>query len=174
MAYSAAFWPARTPTGRPEHDPQVPHSSPGQAPAAAPPAQAPASAFDDSAQSVWLAGLGALASAQAEGSKAFESLVKQGVEMQTRAQQLTRERMEAMTIAGAAAPWNRLGGIFEDRVAQALAGMGMPSAQELAALTARVAALEKALLNQAPPASATPSKPRPAPRKRASSDPETH
>lgn len=133
------------------------------------PAPAPASAFEGSAQNVWLAGLGALASAQAEGNKAFESLVKQGVAMQTRAQELARERMEAMTGAGAAAPWNRLGGIFEDRVAQALAGMGMPSAQELAALTARVAALEQALLDQAP---AAPAKPRPAARRRPPSDPE--
>jgi poly(hydroxyalkanoate) granule-associated protein len=106
------------------------------------------------AHNIWLAGLGALASAQAEGSKAFEALVQQGLEMQSRTQTLTRERMaeaaqrmEDMTrqAAGAVPAWNRLGEIFEDRVARALAGLGMPTAQELAALTARVDALERAL-----------------------------
>ena len=33
----------------------------------------------DSAQQIWQAGLGAFTRAQAEGSKAFESLVKEGV-----------------------------------------------------------------------------------------------
>jgi poly(hydroxyalkanoate) granule-associated protein len=107
-----------------------------------------------SAHNVWLAGLGALASAQAEGSKAFEALVKQGMAMQDKTQALAKERMaeaaqrmQAMAnpASGGAAPWGRLGGIFEDRVAQALAGLGMPTAQELAALAARVDALERAL-----------------------------
>ncbi|MFT3778226.1 MAG: phasin family protein [Ottowia sp.] len=121
-----------------------------------------------STHNVWLAGLGALASAQAEGSKAFEALVKQGMEMQNKSQALAKERMEAMAsqaaAAGAASPWNRLGGIFEDRVAQALAGLGMPTAQELAALTARVDALERALGQQPPQAA------RPAARRAAAGD----
>ena len=104
---------------------------------------------EGAAQNVWLAGLGALASAQAEGSRAFEALVKQGLEMQNQAQQLARERMGAITDTGTAAPWGRLGGIFEDRVGRALASMGMPSAQDLAALTARVEALENALRTSA-------------------------
>jgi len=41
--------------------------------------------------------------------------------------------------------WDKLGGIFEDRVARALASMGMPSASEVAQLKARVEALEAAL-----------------------------
>jgi poly(hydroxyalkanoate) granule-associated protein len=138
--------------------------------APAPHADAPAAA---SAHNVWLAGLGALASAQAEGSKAFEALVKQGVEMQSKTQALAKERMaeaaqrmeaiSAQAGGGAGvAPWGRLGGIFEDRVAQALAGLGMPTAQELAALAARVEALERAL-GQPP---AAPTAPRARTRKR--------
>lgn len=125
----------------------------------APPADAASPA---ASHNVWLAGLGALASAQAEGSKALEALVQQGLEMQSRTQALAKEgmaevaqRMESMTrqAAGAVAPWNnRLGGIFEDRVAQALAGLGMPTAQQLAALTARVEALERALSQAQPKA----------------------
>ena len=113
------------------------------------------------AHNVWLAGLGALANAQAEGSKAFEALVKQGLDMQTRAQDLARERMQAMADpAATGAPWNRLGGIFEERVARALASMGMPSAQDLAALTARVEALEQALgkTGASPPSARAPAR----------------
>lgn len=128
-----------------------------------------------SAQNVWLAGLGALASAQAEGSKAFEALVKQGMEMQNKTQALAKERMAeaaqrigAMGTGGAGVgSWNRLGGIFEDRVAQALAGLGMPTAHDLAALTARVEALEQALGQLQTTPAATPPVKRSAPRKKA-------
>ena len=105
------------------------------------------------AQNIWLAGLGALASAQAEGSKTFETLVKQGLDMQAQTQALAKEqwaeateRMSALTgTPAASAPWDRLGGIFENRVARALASMGMPSASEVAELRQRVADLEQAL-----------------------------
>lgn len=121
------------------------------------------------AQNIWLAGLGAFASAQAEGSKAFEALVKEGLEMQSRTQTLAKERMaeavqrmEHMTAqatgGGASAPWDRLGGIFEERVGRALARMGMPTASELAALAARVEALERQLQQTGAP-SATADKP---------------
>lgn len=118
------------------------------------------------ASNIWLAGLGAMASAQAEGSKAFEALVKQGMEMQDKTQALAKARMaeaaqrvEAMTSqAAGATPWGRLGGIFEDRVAQALKGLGMPTAQELTALTARVEALEQALRQQPAAAKSSPRK----------------
>ncbi|MCL1961647.1 MAG: phasin family protein [Desulfovibrionaceae bacterium] len=136
---------------------------------------ADADAAPASAHNIWLAGLGALASAQAEGSKVFEALVQQGIEMQSKTQSLAKERMaevaqrmESITrqAAGAVAPtWNRLGGIFEDRVAQALTGLGMPTAQELAALTARVEALERAL-GQAQPEAARPPASRAAARKK--------
>ena len=107
---------------------------------------------------IWLAGLGALASAQAdaqaEGAKAFESLVEQGLAMQARTQALAKEqwseatqRMGSFTAGatGTAGSWDRLGGIFEGRVARALASMGIPPACEFAALEARVSALEQAL-----------------------------
>ena len=139
----------------------------------APDAASDQAATPTSAQNIWLAGLGALASAQAEGGKAFEALVKQGMAMQSKTQALAKigmaevaERMEAMTRqATGAVAWNRLGGIFENRVAQALASLGMPTAQELAALTARVEALERAL-GQARTSAASPTAARTASRKK--------
>ena len=109
----------------------------------------------DSAQQIWLAGLGAFAKMQQEGSKAFEALVKDGMGVQKKTQQAAEETLaQAQSrMAGfasefgtkAAGGWGKLENIFEDRVARALEKLGMPSAQEVAALQARVEALEAEL-----------------------------
>ena len=144
---------------------------PPDAPAAPAQADAPLHA---PTHNIWLAGLGALASAQAnaqaEGAKAFESLVQQGLAMQARTQALAKEqwteatqRMGSLTAeASAVGSWDRLGGIFEGRVARALASMGMPTAPEIVALTRRVEALEQALAERASADAAAPA-PAPAP-----------
>jgi poly(hydroxyalkanoate) granule-associated protein len=115
----------------------------------------PPPGLPEPARQVWLAGLGALSRAQAEGGKAFEALARQGLALQTQASEAARERIAEVTQA-AAQPWERLSGIFEDRVAHALARLGLPTAQDWAALQARVQALEAALHNisRAPPQSA--------------------
>ncbi|MGJ7582368.1 phasin family protein [Variovorax sp. RHLX14] len=109
----------------------------------------------DSAQQIWLAGLGAFAKMQQEGSKAFEALVKDGVGMQKKTQQAAEETLAQAQarmagLAGdlgnkAAGGWGKLENIFEERVARALANLGAPSAEEFAALQARVEALEAQL-----------------------------
>jgi poly(hydroxyalkanoate) granule-associated protein len=109
----------------------------------------------DSAQQIWLAGLGAFAKMQQEGSKAFEALVKDGAGMQKKTQAAAEETLaQAQTrMAGfasefgtkAAGQWGKLENIFEERVARALEKLGLPSAAEYAALQARVAALEAEL-----------------------------
>lgn len=113
----------------------------------------------DAAQQVWLAGLEALSQAQAQGSRMFESLVQEGLAMQRRAedatglrfaevgsrvQQMGQELGKEFT-ERAAAPWEKIEGLFEERVARALERMAYPSATEVQALRERVAALEKAL-----------------------------
>ena len=109
----------------------------------------------DSAQQIWLAGLGAFAKMQQEGSKAFEALVKDGVGMQKKTQQAAEETLAQAQarmagLAGdlgnkAAGGWGKLENIFEERVARAMSNLGMPSAEEFAALQARVEALEAQL-----------------------------
>lgn len=169
---TATVWPA-TPFATfasARHDRQTPQNHPPpDAPAAPAQADAPLHA---PTHNIWLAGLGALASAQAnaqaEGAKAFESLVQQGLAMQARTQALAKEqwteatqRMGSLTAeASAVGSWDRLGGIFEGRVARALASMGMPTAPEIVALTRRVEALEQALAERA---SADAAAPAPAP-----------
>ena len=55
--------------------------------------------------------------------------------------------------------WNALEGIFEKRVASALARLGLPDAEALERLEARVAALEQALARQPKSAGAEPGVP---------------
>ena len=105
----------------------------------------------NSAQQIWQAGLGAFAKAQEEGSKVFEALVKDGSKLQETTMQAQAKMAEAAAKAGAMASdmgqraggqFDRLEGIFEERVAKALHHMGLPDAQDLADLQARVEALE--------------------------------
>ena len=113
------------------------------------------STVKDSAQQIWLAGLGAFARAQEEGSKVFEALVKEGVSIQRKTQVATEEKIsEAKSkMAGLASDiqakagnrWDKLENIFEERVAKALSKLGVPSMSELNALTARIDELEKSL-----------------------------
>lgn len=107
-----------------------------------------------SAQQIWLAGLGAFAKAQAEGSKIFEGLVKEGAGMQRKSQAAAQDglheagaRMGSMASefgARAAGQWDKLENIFEERVAKALHKLGVPRLDALEQLAARVDALEQA------------------------------
>jgi poly(hydroxyalkanoate) granule-associated protein len=120
----------------------------------------------DSAQQIWQAGLGAFTRAQAEGSKAFESLVKEGVSIQRKTQaaaegKITEATAKMSTMATdisskASGQWDKLENIFEERVAKALNKLGVPSAKDVAALISRIDELNLAVqkLSSKSPASA--------------------
>lgn len=109
----------------------------------------------DSAQQIWQAGLGAFTRAQAEGSKAFESLVKEGVSIQRKTQAAAEEKITEATAkmsnmatdisSKASGQWDKLENIFEERVAKALNKLGVPSAKDVNALIARIDELNKAV-----------------------------
>jgi poly(hydroxyalkanoate) granule-associated protein len=109
----------------------------------------------EQAQQIWLAGLGAFAKAQQDGTKAFEKLVTDGITMQRKVHSSAEEKLAEATqkvtqVAStlnerATGQWGKLEGIFEERVAKALHSLGLPSAAEMDALHARVAALEAQL-----------------------------
>ena len=130
----------------------------------------------DSAQQIWLAGLGAFAKAQGEGGKVFETLIKEGIHLQRKTQAAAEEKLgdvagKMTAMAGevghkANAHWDKLETIFEERTARALGRLGVPTAKELAALATRVAALEAALAKPAK-AAKTEAAARPAARKAA-------
>jgi poly(hydroxyalkanoate) granule-associated protein len=110
-------------------------------------------AIKDSAQQIWLAGLGAFAKAQEEGGKAFESLVKEGLSIQRKTQAVAEERISEATnkvssmatdiSSKASGQWDKLESIFEERVAKALNKLGVPSARDVDALIKRIDALNQ-------------------------------
>ena len=125
------------------------------------------STVKDSAQQIWLAGLGAFSKAQEEGGKVFESLVKEGLTIQRKTQAVAEEKITEATSrvttmasdigSKAQGQWDKIENIFEDRVAKALAKLGVPSARDLKALSDRVDALSKGA--KAAPAKAAEAKP---------------
>ena len=111
------------------------------------------SSVKDSAQQIWQAGLGAFAKAQAEGTRAFEALVKEGNLLQRKTQTAAEEKISEATSkmthmasdisSKASGHWDKLETIFEDRVAKALGKLGVPSAKDVNALKDRIHALDK-------------------------------
>ena len=120
-----------------------------------------AGSVKESAQQIWLAGMGAFSKAQAEGGKVFDALVKEGLNLQKKTQGLAEEklgevtgRMSAMAgtvTAKAGQNWDKLEAIFEARTAKAMGKLGVPTAKDVQALTERVDALAAAVakLNKA-------------------------
>lgn len=126
----------------------------------------------ESAQQIWMAGVGAFTRAQGEGSKLFEALVKEGMSIEQTTRKLATGKVDAVRDAvedrvgvvreRASDTWDRLEKVFEERVQRALNRLGVPSREDLADLTARVESLTGELrkLGKAPAAkAATASKP---------------
>ena len=131
-----------------------------------------AGSVKDSAQQIWLAGMGAFSKAQEEGTKVFEALVKEGMNLQKKTQGMAEDkisevtgRMSAMAdtvTAKAGQNWDKLEAIFEARTAKAMGKLGVPTAKDVDALIKRVDTLaaQVAKLNKgsAPAAKKAPAK----------------
>lgn len=114
-----------------------------------------AKSVKDSAEHIWLAGMGAFSKVQAEGGKVFEALVKEGQTLQRKTQAVAEEtigevagRMTAMagTVQSKAGQnWDKLEGLFEARTAKAMAKLGVPTAKDVQALIQRVDELAAAV-----------------------------
>ena len=107
----------------------------------------------ESAQQIWLAGLGAFSKAQEEGGKVFETLVKEGLTIQRKTQAAAEEKISEATnrmanmatdiSSKASGQWDKLEGIFEERVSKALNKLGVPSAKDIDVLIARIDELNR-------------------------------
>lgn len=107
--------------------------------------------FGESVHEIWLAGIGALGRAQAEGSKLFESLVKEGQSMEQSTRKHASGRIDAMrgmfeSTVGQAREravdtWDNLGKAFEDRLHRALRQLDLPSREDIDQLNRRIDAL---------------------------------
>lgn len=114
-----------------------------------------------SAQQIWMAGMGAFHRAQGEGSKLFEALVSEGMNIEQSTRKLATSRVDAVRDAvedrvgvareRAVDTWDRLEKVFEDRVQRALNRLGVPSREDLAELNQRVQELNGELRKLAKP-----------------------
>jgi poly(hydroxyalkanoate) granule-associated protein len=95
----------------------------------------------DSAQQIWLAGLGAFAKAQAEGSKVFDALVKEGRTIHSKTRKVAESKVSEMSntlgkmatkaTGQANESWDKLEQVFETRVARALHRIGVPTNKDI-------------------------------------------
>ena len=109
----------------------------------------------DSSHQIWLAGLGAFMRAQQEGTKMFETLVKQGARLEEKTRRAAAETAAAARGAAAAkakevkemagGTWDKLEQVFEDRVERALSKLGVYTQNDVQKLAARVDALSEAV-----------------------------
>ena len=109
----------------------------------------------DSSHEIWLAGLGAFSQAKQEGTKLFETLVKQGEQLQDRTKRVatetaaaargvaTAKAKEMQQMAGGT--WDKLEQVFEDRVARALSKLGVYTQNDVQQLAKRVDELAAAV-----------------------------
>lgn len=108
----------------------------------------PSKSIMESAQAIWLAGLGAFGKAQAEGGKLFTTLVQEGSELEQKTRKITAGA--AGDVRGAVSnsvaqvrertqeTWDRLEQVFENRVSSALAKLNVPTRKDLEDLMRRV------------------------------------
>ncbi len=125
-----------------------------------------AQSVKESAQQIWLAGMGAFSKAQEEGTKVFETLVKEGQNLQKKTQGIAEDKISEVTgkmsamadtvTAKAGQNWDKLEQIFEQRTAKAMNKLGVPTAADVEALVKRVDELAAAVarLSKAAPAKA--------------------
>ena len=105
----------------------------------------------DSAQKIWLAGLGAFARAQDEGGKVFSTLVEQGKEIEKKTRQVAGKAVEnakaqaSETMGKAAGKWDKFEQVFEDRVHRSLNRLGVVTSNDVENLTRQVNELSESL-----------------------------
>ena len=109
----------------------------------------------DSAQQIWLAGLGALSRTQQEGGKFFDALVEEGVRIQEKTHAYTQEQLKQAH--DQATPWmeaarkrtnaamGKLEQAFDERIARAMKRMNMSDHSDIQELSARIDALAQEL-----------------------------
>ena len=106
----------------------------------------------ESANHIWLAGLGAYAKTQEEGEKLFQSLVKEGEKVEKQAKKIAEARFEeakgkVVEFRGKAGQqFDRLEELFQERVAQVLNRLGVPTQEDIQELTKRVEALNESIM----------------------------
>jgi len=132
-------------------------------------ARASGTAALDSMSQIWLAGLGAMAKAQRGTPQLLQDLIAEGTRVQSKTRGVAEKAVRSMVsnvrssinarvddVRGQATnALNDLEKIFQTRVHRALTQLGVPSAEEIAALSKRVETLNASVERLAHARSAT-------------------
>ena len=106
----------------------------------------PAPMLKESANQIWLAGLGALSLAEDEGGKFFKALVKRGKvfesDIKDRVEEV-RDKLDARKTTGETLVKLETG--FENSVSSVMHRLGLPTKKEIDGLSKRVDRLTKAI-----------------------------
>ncbi|MBP8214759.1 MAG: phasin family protein [Propionivibrio sp.] len=94
----------------------------------------------ESANQLWLAGLGAYSITQAEGEKAFNALVKDGEIVQARTRKVADKTIASVT-GKAVDTWGRIEHVVEDGIARSLGRLGVPTKRDINKLSRSVVEL---------------------------------
>ena len=97
---------------------------------------------------IWLAGLGAFARAEEEGSKLFDNLVDAGRDVESRAREKTGTRVEEVKtrVKGRTGETlEKMEKAFDDRLSGALSRLGIPNKREVEALNSRIEELTRTI-----------------------------
>ncbi|MDH3404163.1 MAG: phasin family protein [Acidobacteriota bacterium] len=133
----------------------------------------------ESAHKVWLAGLGALAVAEEEGSKFFKNLVKRGEKLEAKRKKHVEKAVDRVKEGvddvreEVESRWQAFGDSFDRKIGEVVERLGVPNREEIHKLTRRVADLTAKLeklqqQGKGAPAASKPAARKPAARKTAS------
>jgi poly(hydroxyalkanoate) granule-associated protein len=102
-------------------------------------------ALRDSAEKIWLAGLGAFERMKSEGPRMFETLVEQGRNMSARAKDAADQALKGMreTNYEGSGRWEKFEQAIQERVSKSLSGLGVMTSKEVEALSKQVAELNE-------------------------------
>ena len=106
----------------------------------------------ESANHIWLAGLGAYAQTQEEGEKLFQSLIKEGEKFEKQARKTAEARIDEAKGKviefrnKATQQIDRLEDLFQERVAQVLGRLGIPTQEDIQELAKRVEELNQSIM----------------------------
>ncbi|PCJ45083.1 MAG: poly(hydroxyalkanoate) granule-associated protein [Moraxellaceae bacterium] len=108
----------------------------------------------ESANQIWLAGLGAYAKAEEEGSKLFDNLVHDGEKLETKTRQyidrgldvakdkidVAKDKVDEVK-AKASGSWNKVEKAFDQRVSKALKRLNIPTRADVESLEEKISEL---------------------------------
>ena len=108
-----------------------------------------ADALKDSAEKIWLAGLGAFERMKSEGPRMFETLVEQGRNMSVKAKDAADQALRSMREANFDSPakWDKLQQDMQERMSRSLGSLGLSTTRQMEALQKEIAGLNEQMRN---------------------------